>query len=172
MNVADVPPLCDFYFGSVIKRGPLQIMVSTNGKGPRLANRIRRQIEDSLPENVGEAIESIGLLRSQLRKKVPSPAEGKRRMEWMIKVTDRWSLDELCLLDEEMRAKILDGWEDQLVLGYEDVRPDATTWSRRTSSLSHTFPQLSTTQSTLLTGAIGCGIGVIGTIAALRMMRR
>jgi len=113
VNVADVPPLCDFYFGSVIRRGPLQVMISTNGKGPRLANRIRRGIEDSLPTNVGDAIENIGELRKSLRKKSPgSDAEAvKKRMEWMVRVTDSWTLDELAALSQEEREAILSGFE-------------------------------------------------------------
>ena len=44
VNVADVPPACDFYFGSMIRRGPLQVMVSTGGRGPRLARIVRERI--------------------------------------------------------------------------------------------------------------------------------
>jgi len=43
VNVADIPPSCDFYFGSQIRDGPLQIMISTNGKSPKLANIIRKK---------------------------------------------------------------------------------------------------------------------------------
>lgn len=81
-NIADVPPECDFYFGSIHRDGPLQIMVSTNGKGPRLAASIRRLVADSLPKNAGNAIESIGELRMRLRKISPNPEESPKRMGW------------------------------------------------------------------------------------------
>jgi precorrin-2 dehydrogenase/sirohydrochlorin ferrochelatase len=81
-NIADVPSECNFYFGSVHRDGPLQIMVSTNGKGPRLANIIRRSIADNLPENAGEAIMKVGRLRQMLRNVAPDPEEGPRRMSW------------------------------------------------------------------------------------------
>lgn len=81
-NIADVPPECDFYFGSVHRDGPLQIMVSTNGKGPRFANIVRRQIASNLPNNIGEGIEKIGKLRQMLRKVAPKPEEGSKRMAW------------------------------------------------------------------------------------------
>jgi precorrin-2 dehydrogenase / sirohydrochlorin ferrochelatase len=81
-NIADVPPECDFYFGSVHRDGPLQIMVSTNGKGPRLAALIRRFIAKKLPKNAGNAIESIGALRVKLRKIAPNPEDGAKRMAW------------------------------------------------------------------------------------------
>jgi precorrin-2 dehydrogenase/sirohydrochlorin ferrochelatase len=94
-NIADVPSECDFYFGSVHRDGPLQIMVSTNGKGPRLSNFVRRSIAANLPHNCGRAIESVGRLRQMLRRAAPSLAEGPKRMAWMIKVSDAYSLDEL-----------------------------------------------------------------------------
>ena len=83
-NIADVPPECDFYFGSIHRDGPLQIMVSTNGKGPRLAALIRRLIAAQLPNNAGNAIESIGHLRAKLRKVAPTPEEGPKRMRWYV----------------------------------------------------------------------------------------
>lgn len=81
-NIADVPPECDFYFGSVHRNGPLQIMVSTNGKGPRFANIVRRLIAENLPPNVGDAIIKVGKLRQMLRKVAPNPEEGPKRMAW------------------------------------------------------------------------------------------
>lgn len=125
VNVADVPPECDFYFGSIVRRGPLQIMVSTNGKGPRIANRVRKSIERQLPDNVADAIEGVGKLRGALRKR----ADGKdvktidRRMDFMIRVCDRWSLDELARMDDQMREAVLDGWEAGVAKSYWDVRP-------------------------------------------------
>jgi len=81
-NIADVPPECDFYFGSVHRDGPLQIMVSTNGKGPRLANIVRRRIAETLPKNTGEAIEKVGRLRRMLRVVAPEGKQGPKRMAW------------------------------------------------------------------------------------------
>ncbi|TVY38029.1 Siroheme biosynthesis protein [Lachnellula subtilissima] len=104
-NIADVPPECDFYFGSVHRDGPLQIMVSTNGKGPRLANIVRRSIAEKLPENIGEAIMKVGKLRQMLRKIAPKPEEGPKRMSWMIKVSDAYSLEDLCeMSDKDMET--------------------------------------------------------------------
>lgn len=83
-NIADVPPECDFYFGSVHRDGPLQIMVSTNGNGPKLANIVRRQIATSLPYNIGAAVQRVGMLRRKLRKVAPLPEEGPKRMQWYV----------------------------------------------------------------------------------------
>ncbi|KAH0599804.1 hypothetical protein MHUMG1_02594 [Metarhizium humberi] len=106
-NIADVPPECDFYFGSVHRDGPLQIMVSTNGKGPRLAASIRRFIAGKLPRNAGNAVESIGLLRTKLRKVAPNAEDGPKRMRWMSKVSDTYKWDEMCSLTIEDMDNLL-----------------------------------------------------------------
>ncbi|KAK9778292.1 putative Siroheme synthase Met8 [Seiridium cardinale] len=106
-NIADVPPECDFYFGSVHRDGPLQIMVSTNGKGPRLAASIRKFIAGALPQGVGNAIERIGLLRMKLREIAPDTSEGPKRMRWMSKVSDKLSWDQMCELSDEDMDNLL-----------------------------------------------------------------
>lgn len=128
VNVADIPPSCDFYFGSQIRSGPLQIMISTNGQSPKLANIIRRKIEACIPDHAGEAIEKVGQLRSKLRERAPGVGGelGKKRMRWMIDVCNAWEMEELALLDEEMMLKLLDeGWEKNTVPKLEDVGPHA-----------------------------------------------
>lgn len=87
-NIADVPPECDFYFGSVHRDGPLQIMVSTNGNGPKMANLVRRRIESSLPPNMGDAIAKVGALRKKLRQIAPGNEEGPKRMKWYVYCRD------------------------------------------------------------------------------------
>jgi precorrin-2 dehydrogenase/sirohydrochlorin ferrochelatase len=125
VNVADVPPECDFYFGSQLRRGPLQIMVSTSGRGPKIASLIRKQIEASLPEDVEEAIDSVGKLRAELRQRAPGTGGklGQKRMEWMIGICDAWRLDELGSMTPEVRTQLLDeGWnQNGRILSAKDV---------------------------------------------------
>jgi precorrin-2 dehydrogenase/sirohydrochlorin ferrochelatase len=83
-NIADVPSECDFFFGSVHRDGPLQIMVSTNGNGPKLASMIRKDIADKLPGDVGDAVRNVGILRRKLRDLAPEPHEGPKRMKWLV----------------------------------------------------------------------------------------
>ncbi|EPQ26223.1 uncharacterized protein PFL1_06158 [Pseudozyma flocculosa PF-1] len=122
VNVADVPPECDFYFGSLIRNGPLQVMVSTGGQGPKIASQTRQKIQAAIPSNVGQAIVNVGKLRSMLRKKVPQTDMGARRMRWMIEVCDKWNLDEICTMTEGDMHKILEGWDQGRVLGYQEVK--------------------------------------------------
>ncbi|KAI4220093.1 MAG: hypothetical protein L6R36_007865 [Xanthoria steineri] len=106
-NIADVPPECDFYFGSVHRDGPLQIMVSTNGNGPKLASIVRKQIAENLPENIGAAIQKVGMLRRKLRKVAPATEEGPKRMQWMSGVCESWSLDDLVAMEEKDMEELL-----------------------------------------------------------------
>ena len=124
VNVADIPPSCDFYFGSQIRSGPLQIMISTNGRSPKLANIIRKKIEACIPENAGEAIEKVGSLREKLKERAPGVGGevGKRRMRWMVDVCSSWDMDELAMLDDQMIGRLLDeGWEKNTVPRLEEV---------------------------------------------------
>ena len=140
INVADVPPLCDFYFGSQIQRGNLQILISTNGQSPKLANIIKKQIERNLPNCVAKAIENVGLLRAKLRERAPGVGGdmGKKRMRWMIDVCNKWSLDDLALLDERGIERMLDlGWEKGTVISTSEAGIPA---SFRFKLPDHTLP--------------------------------
>jgi precorrin-2 dehydrogenase / sirohydrochlorin ferrochelatase len=81
-NIADIPSECDFYFGSIYRDGPLQVMVSTNGNGPKMASIVRKKIADALPQNTGAAIVNVGKLRKKLRDIAPDVSEGSKRMKW------------------------------------------------------------------------------------------
>ena len=52
-NSVDDPPHCDFFFGSVVRRGDLQIAISTAGESPAVAQRLRREIDGQLPHDLG-----------------------------------------------------------------------------------------------------------------------
>ncbi|KAI5211735.1 siroheme synthase middle domains-like protein [Aureobasidium subglaciale] len=118
-NIADVPPECDFYFGSQYRDGPLQIMVSTSGNGPRMANIVRRRIAASLPPKMGEAIKKVGALRKKLRVVAPGNEEGPKRMKWMIKVCDKWSLEDFCTMEERDMEALLESYAPDVVPTFE-----------------------------------------------------
>ena len=67
VNVADTPDLCDFYLGSVVKKGDLKIAISTNGKSPTFAKRFREVLEEILPDNLQETLDNLTAIRSQLK---------------------------------------------------------------------------------------------------------
>jgi len=62
-NVVDVPEYCDFFYPAVVRRGDLQIAVSTAGQSPSLAQKIRQQLERQFGEGYGEWVEQLGETR-------------------------------------------------------------------------------------------------------------
>ncbi|KAG0688493.1 Bifunctional dehydrogenase and ferrochelatase [Pichia californica] len=117
VNLADKPSNCDFYFGSVYRNGPLQIMISTNGNSPRLCNRIKNKI--LIPNfekfNFQIAINNLSYLRNQLRTLIhpgEDPKIIKERMEWNKKITDFYSIQDWCNLNHDSVDKILKLYPD------------------------------------------------------------
>lgn len=67
VNVADTPELCDFYMGGIVTKGNLKIGISTNGKSPTLAKRIRQFLESILPDEIDELLETLRNYRETLK---------------------------------------------------------------------------------------------------------
>lgn len=65
-NVVDDPDRCDFYYPAVVRRGDLQVAISTAGKSPALAQRLRREFEAQLAPVYAGWIEELGRIRKQL----------------------------------------------------------------------------------------------------------
>jgi uroporphyrin-III C-methyltransferase/precorrin-2 dehydrogenase/sirohydrochlorin ferrochelatase len=65
-NSVDDIPNCDFFFGSVVSRGDLQIAISTAGESPAVAQRLRREIDEQLPEDLGPWLAELGQLRREV----------------------------------------------------------------------------------------------------------
>ena len=64
VNAADQPALCDFYLGSIVNKGSLKIAISTNGKSPVLARRMREYFTEVIPEDIENNIEILNKFRS------------------------------------------------------------------------------------------------------------
>lgn len=65
-NSVDDVPNCDFFFGSVVRRGDLQIAISTAGESPAFAQRLRREIDEQLPADLGPWLAELGALRREV----------------------------------------------------------------------------------------------------------
>lgn len=76
-NVVDDPEHCDFYYGSVVRRGSLQIAISTAGHSPALAQRLRKQLEKEIGPEYELWLRHLGAAREKLFKK--GIATGERR---------------------------------------------------------------------------------------------
>jgi precorrin-2 dehydrogenase / sirohydrochlorin ferrochelatase len=76
-NAVDDPPFCDFYFPSVVRRGDLQIAISTAGASPALAQRLRKEINEQLPLDTGDWLTDLGNLRREVLQMEPLNEERK-----------------------------------------------------------------------------------------------
>jgi siroheme synthase-like protein len=62
-NVADKPELCDFYLSSVVKKGNLKIAISTNGKSPTIAKRLKEEITGMIPDEMENVLDNMQVIR-------------------------------------------------------------------------------------------------------------
>lgn len=66
-NIADTPPLCDYYLGGIVTKGNVKIAISTNGKSPTTAKRLREFFEEVIPEDVNKMVENLNEYRKTLK---------------------------------------------------------------------------------------------------------
>ena len=67
VNVADTPDLCDLYLGGIVTKGNLKIAISTNGKSPTLAKRLRQLFENIFPDDINQLLQNLHRYRSTLK---------------------------------------------------------------------------------------------------------
>ncbi|KAG1748818.1 uroporphyrin-III C-methyltransferase [Suillus occidentalis] len=162
VNVTDLPALCDFSFAATHRfvdpstggQSALQVGVTTNGEGCRLAGRVKREIVSALPKDVAGAVRQIGKLRRLAKntddevgeceegedssaatpnRPVPgwrsSAAESKdessrRRMKWVAQVSEYWPIPRLASMSEDDMKLILSGDSSQTTSSYSIQSPD------------------------------------------------
>ncbi len=67
VNVADNPPLCDFYMGGIVTKGNVKVAISTNGKSPTMAKRLRQFFEEVIPENIDDLVKNLNEYRKTIK---------------------------------------------------------------------------------------------------------
>jgi uroporphyrin-III C-methyltransferase len=149
VNVADAPQLCSFSLLSTHTDGPLQIGVTTNGKGCKLASRIRREIASSLPPSLGLACQRLGTIRKRIQaedhlthlsvngeldeeetldqsssfNKLVTEADfdaaKSRRIRWLSQICEYWPLRRLAAITDEDVESVMNAY----VASPESVTP-------------------------------------------------
>jgi precorrin-2 dehydrogenase/sirohydrochlorin ferrochelatase len=79
-NAVDDPPHCDFFYPAVVRRGPLQIAISTNGESPALAARLRRELEKQFGPEWSDWVKHVGKLRREILDKSMSAKARRKRL--------------------------------------------------------------------------------------------
>lgn len=67
INAADKPDLCDFYLGSVVTKGNIKIAISTNGKSPTLARRLKEFFNEVLPDEIESVLSNLHTIRNNIK---------------------------------------------------------------------------------------------------------
>ena len=67
VNVADNPPFCDFYMGGIVTKGQVKIAISTNGKSPTTAKRLRQFFEEVIPSDINELVKNLHHFRKTIK---------------------------------------------------------------------------------------------------------
>ena len=89
-NVVDVPDLCDFFYPSVVRRGDLQIAVSTSGKSPSLAQKIRQQLEKQFGPGYAAWVAELGETRKLI---LASDLDKERKLELLHSLASREAVE-------------------------------------------------------------------------------
>ena len=66
-NIADTPDLCDYYLGGIVTKGNVKIAISTNGKSPTTAKRLREFFEEVIPEDINKMVQNLNEYRKNLK---------------------------------------------------------------------------------------------------------
>lgn len=181
VNSADKPELCDFYLGSIASKGNLKIAISTNGKSPTVAKRLKEVFNQTLPEEIDQTLENMSKIREKLSGNLP---EKIIQLNAITKV----------LIDGESQAKTTGktNWLTSLslgkiiffgcvlaivlmVLGYATISHLPANWLTAIKQYSdqltgHNFywMLLAGFLAQLVDGAMGMGYGVLSTTILLQ----
>ncbi|KAH7126892.1 tetrapyrrole methylase [Dendryphion nanum] len=147
VNVVDAPNLCSFTLLSTYSDGPLQIGVTTSGKGCKLSARIRREIASSMPQNLGAAVDRLGTMRRRIWEEdhaaghaqdleaededsgqsatfnkliLAESAEAARgrRMRWLAQICEYWPLRRLAsITDADVESLLRDYAKSSIAKG-------------------------------------------------------
>ena len=83
-NAVDDPEYCHFYYGAVVRRGPLQIAISTDGLSPALAQRLRRELEQQFGPEYETWLEYLGAMRDLIRASSPDEQSRKEQLHKLV----------------------------------------------------------------------------------------
>ena len=101
-NVVDVPDLCDFFYPSVVRRGDLQIAVSTAGQSPSLAQKIRQQLEKQYGPAYAAWVQELGETRKLI---LASDLDKERKLDLLHSLASREALEAALAETRELVVK-------------------------------------------------------------------
>ncbi len=113
VNIVDDPAKCNFYVPAIVRRGSLAIAVSTGGKSPLLARKIREELELVYGQQYEDFLDMLGVLRKEVIKNVSDPEKKKKILESLIS-------DEILNM---LKKGLLEPAKEMLLGAYHSSRP-------------------------------------------------
>jgi precorrin-2 dehydrogenase / sirohydrochlorin ferrochelatase len=101
-NVVDVPDLCDFFYPAVVRRGDLQIAVSTAGQSPSLAQKIRQQLEEQFGPGYAAWVAELGETRKLI---LASDLDKERKLDLLHSLASREAFEAALAEMPDLAAK-------------------------------------------------------------------
>nr|WP_294989460.1 TSUP family transporter [uncultured Sediminibacterium sp.] len=89
VNVADKPALCDFYLGSIVQKGDLKIAISTNGKSPTIAKRLKETLYEVIPAELDQVLVNMQIIRNRLKGDFAEKVKKLNEITEVLAVTDK-----------------------------------------------------------------------------------
>lgn len=106
VNVADTPDLCDFYLGSIVQKGAVKIAISTNGKSPTVAKRLKEVLHDSIPEEINGVAANLSVIRENLSGDFEAKVKQLNELTKTL-VSKQMTLDDVVKPEQKLWQKIV-----------------------------------------------------------------
>ena len=129
INAADKPELCDLYLGSIVKKGNLKIAISTNGKSPTIAKRLKEMLNDILPDQIDDLLNNMQSYRNQLK------GDFENKVNTLNEATKSLVAKQNELIKEQAMVKEVEVSEESKTLaakqlGYLSDKPGQKKWQQ------------------------------------------
>jgi uncharacterized protein len=163
INVADTPHLCDFYLGSIVRKGNLKIAISTNGKSPTMAKRMKEVLQQALPDALDESIDNLHEVRKKLNGNFADKVQRLNALTRTLVESDGVEKDgrfkKIATRSLGAFALMITGYFIFSYLPLSEMATDTATWYRTLDPDFH-WLLLAGFLAQLVDGALGMGYGV------------
>lgn len=173
VNVADTPSLCDFYLGAIVQKGNLKIAISTNGKSPTIAKRLKETFAETLPNELEGVLDNMQVIRSRLSGDFSAKVQ---QLNQITKVLSNKQDDKTAIAEKRWRkiaSRFLFAFffmfVGYLVLSYIPFRQLFANTKDLLGTIDHTFYWmiLAGFLAQMVDGLLGMGYGVVSATVLL-----
>ena len=163
VNVADKPDLCDFYLSSVVTKGDLKVAISTNGKSPTTAKRLKEVLQEALPAELNSVIDNLHKIRNKLNGNFEYKVKKLNKITKILVENDSFEKDTRW---RKIATYSLIGFALMLIghfifsyLPFQEMADDTAKWYKTLDKNFH-WMVLAGFLAQLVDGALGMGYGV------------